>query len=209
VGRAPLIPLRFDQDVVYARKIAEDEFTPAHLRQIMQLRQDGDNLVFPDHRWRSRLLGEGEEKAVYLVCDENSRVFAVELIDERYYLNGRLADGTYFASVRADASRRGGTFRRQFSGLVKVREYVHGYEWSRFRWRPDRPRPLDLILTTYLRVRFAGRYDSYRARYGDVHERNILFEVRPLRERGALVVVRDAVGRWCLAKVGLRPVDVR
>jgi hypothetical protein len=90
-----------------------------------------------------------------------------------------------------------------------VREYVHGYEWSRFQWRPDRPTLVDHLLTAYLRTWFTGRYQEYRARFGDVHERNVLFEVRPLDQRGVPVLTRDATGRPRLVRVGVRPVDVR
>lgn len=65
------------------------------------------------------------------------------------------------------------------------------------------------MLTAYLRTWLIGRYQEYRARYGDVHERNVLFELRPLVGRGVPVVVRDAAGRHRQVRVALRPVDVR
>ncbi|GAA1803406.1 hypothetical protein GCM10009682_26570 [Luedemannella flava] len=199
----------FGDAVVRAEKITRDQFSPEHRNQVMRLGADGDALLFPDPRWRSVFLGAGEEKAAHLVRDHDARVFVVELIDERSYLNGRLADGVYFATLRHAGAERGAVPGRRFTGLIKAREYVHGYEWSRFQWRPDRRRFVDHLLTAYLRTWFTGRYQEYRVRFGDVHERNVLFEVRPLAARGVLVPARDASGAWRLVKVGVRPVDVR
>ena len=140
-------------------------------------------------------------------------VTALELIDERGYLGGRLVDGTYFAELRVPGVRTGtadpGSFALRFSGLVKVREFVHGYEWSRFRFDPRRPSPVDRLITAWLRLFLTPAMDRYRARYGDVHERNVLFEIRHHREPGVLVLARDATGKLRLLHVGLRPVDLR
>jgi len=66
-------------------------------------------------------------------------------------------------------------------------------------------------LTQWLRPFLSGRFDHYRRHYRDVHERNVLFEVRPWRGRGrgVPVPVRDPAGRLRLVRVGLQPVDVR
>ena len=97
----------------------------------------------------------------------------------------------------------------RFTGLLKVRGFVDGYEWARFQWRRDRRGWPDAPLTGYLRLRLGGRYEHYRRHYGDVHERNVLFEVRHRRERGIRVLARDRSGRIRLVRVGLQPVDVR
>jgi hypothetical protein len=146
---------------------------------------------------------------LYLVCDHERRAFAVELLDERTYLNGRLADGDYFATARLANAVAAPAPGLRFTGLIKIREYVHGYEWSRFQWRPDRHRLIDRVLTAYVRAVLVGRFAAYQSRYGDVHERNVLFEVRPWRARGVPLLARDEAGRYRLVRVGLRPVDVR
>jgi hypothetical protein len=74
---------------------------------------------------------------------------------------------------------------------------------------PDRRGPLDVVLTQWLRLFLTARFEHYRRHHGDVHERNVLFEVRPWRERGVPVPVRDPAGRLRLVRVGLQPVDVR
>jgi hypothetical protein len=56
---------------------------------------------------------------------------------------------------------------------------VHGYEWARFRFDARRRSVLDGVLTAWLRLWLGPGVDRYRARYGDVHERNVLFELRP------------------------------
>ncbi len=83
-----------------------------------------------------------------------------------------------------------------------------GSAW-RFGWRPDRAGRLDALLTGYLRLFLGGRYDRYRRQYSDVHERNVLFEVRPARARGVPVLARDLAGRVRLVRVGLQPIDLR
>jgi hypothetical protein len=103
----------------------------------------------------------------------------------------------------------GATIGLRFTGLVKARQWAYGHEWARFRWRPDRPSPLDGPLTAYLRLMLGGRYAAYQRRYRDVHERNVLFEVRPAAARGVPVLVRDGSGRVRVARVGLAPIDLR
>jgi hypothetical protein len=207
-------PLSFDGQIIGVTKITEQEFTPAHNDLISSLVYTPQRLTFPDPRWRSLYLGAGEEKAVYCVCDENLRVFALELIDERHYLNGRFVGGQYFANrrvatlanVRANPDSE---FGLAFTGLVKVREFVYGYEWSRFQYDPRRFTALDGILTAYLKSFLAAQFNTYRARYEDVHDRNILFEIRPRHQSGVPVLIRDHAGHLKLVKVGLQPIDVR
>jgi hypothetical protein len=81
--------------------------------------------------------------------------------------------------------------------------------WARFQWRRDRRSWLDRPLTAVLRIVLGGRYEAYQRRYRDVHERNVLFEVRPLRGSGVPGLARDAAGRVRLVRVGLQPVDLR
>ena len=113
------------------------------------------------------------------------------MIDERTYLNGRFVTGTYFLERRV-AGLTGVDFDRRaliglrFTGLVKVREFVDGYEWARFQWRPDRRSWLDRPLTAFLQLVLGARYDAYQRRYRDVHERNVLFEVRTLSRQAFL-----------------------
>jgi hypothetical protein len=54
-----------------------------------------------------------------------------------------------------------------------------------------------------------SRYNEYHSHYKDVHERNVLFELRTLKEKGIPVLVRNWRGRLRLMKVGLQPIDVR
>ncbi|GAA1653935.1 hypothetical protein [Catellatospora bangladeshensis] len=175
---------------------------------------DGRLLRFPDPEWRCVYLGAGEEKACFGVRDGAGRMFVLEVLDERTYLNGRFVGGTYFGDHRVPGlagvpKSPGAAIGLRFTGLVKARQWVYGHEWARFRWRPDRPSPLDAPLTAYLRLVLGGRYARYHRHYRDVHERNVLFEVRPARARGVPVVTRDLHGRIGLRRVGLQPIDLR
>ncbi|MEU8073857.1 hypothetical protein AB0B31_00300 [Catellatospora citrea] len=188
--------------------------TASHAEQIRQAVYDGRLLRFPDPAWRCAYLGAGEEKACFGVRDADGRMFVLEVIDERTYLNGRFVGGAYFGDHRVPGlsgvpkSARA-TVGLRFTGLVKARQWVHGHEWARFPWRPDRASRLDALLTGYLRLFLGGRYDRYRRQYSDVHERNVLFEVRPARARGVPVLARDLAGRVRLVRVGLQPIDLR
>jgi hypothetical protein len=206
--------VRFGDELVEAEKAALEDFGPWHAEQLAHATYADRRIAFPDPRWRAELLGRGEEKAAFCVCDHAGRLFVLEVIDERSYLNGRFVTGTYFGTHRVpglagrpfDAT---GPFGLRFTGLVKVREYVYGYEWSRFQWRPDRRGWIDGALTGWLHLWLGGRYGRYRLRYTDVHERNVLFEVRPWRARGVIVVARDWDGRVRPVRVRLAPIDLR
>ena len=204
----------FGGERIEASKAVLADFTEHHARQFDAMTYADRSLRFTDPDWRCEYLGKGEEKAAFLVCDHRRRLFVVEVIDERTYLNGRFVGGAYFMQRRAPGLTgvdfdAGSLIGLRFTGLVKVREFVDGYEWARFQWRPDRRGPLDVVLTEWLRLFLSGRFDHYRRHYRDVHERNVLFEVRPWRGRGVPVPVRDPAGRLRLVRVGLQPVDVR
>jgi len=200
--------------VVDASPATAADFTPWHHEQLDAVRYAQGRLVFPDDRWLCSYLGKGEEKAAYLVCDHRRRVFVLEAIDENGYLNGRFVGGQYFLTRRV-SGLSGVPFDERaviglrFTGLIKVREFAHGYEWARFQWRPDRQGWADHLLTAFLRMFLGGRFTGYTRRFRDVHERNVVFEVRDWRRRGVPVIARDASGRIRLARVRLRPIDVR
>lgn len=185
-----------------------------HAATIRAAGYDGRVLRFPDPAWRCVYLGAGEEKACFGVREGAGRMFVLEVLDERTYLNGRFVGGAYFGDFRVPGlagvpKSPGATIGLRFTGLVKARQWVYGHEWARFRWRPDRPSPLDAPLTAYLRLVLGGRYARYRRHYRDVHERNVLFEVRPARSGGVPVLARDLAGRIRLVRVGLQPIDLR
>jgi hypothetical protein len=54
-----------------------------------------------------------------------------------------------------------------------------------------------------------ARYATYQRHYRDVHERNVLFEVRPHNQRGVPALARDAAGRIHLVRIALQPIDLR
>jgi hypothetical protein len=198
-------------DVVKARP---EDFTDVHEEVLRTARYADGTLILEDPRWHASLLGRGEEKATFCICDHNRRVFVLEIIDERSYLNGRFVTGAYFGARRLHglagvALNPDSPYGLRFTGLVKLREYAHGYEWGRFQWRPDRRSPLDRLLTVVLHLLLGGRYERYRENYTDVHERNVVLEIRPWRERGVPMLVRDWNGRIQPVKVGLQPIDLR
>jgi hypothetical protein len=209
-----MFPFPFEDQIKSVSKIRADEFTPLHHEILAQMHYHDFMLWFPDDRWRCRYLGAGEEKAVFCVCDHENRVFAIEVIDERHYLNGRFVGGDYFfkktlhtlANVRANPDSE---FGLMFSGLVKSREFVYGYEWDRFQFDPRRTQPLDALLTAYLQALLMSRFNEYSTRYKDVHGRNVMFEIREWSQPGIPVICKDWLGRLKIAKVGLQPIDVR
>ncbi|GAA1418220.1 hypothetical protein ACFQZ4_13285 [Catellatospora coxensis] len=69
--------------------------TASHAAQIRQAVYDGRLLRFPDPSWRCAYLSAGEEKACFGIRDADGRMFVLEVIDERTYLNGRFVGGAY------------------------------------------------------------------------------------------------------------------
>jgi hypothetical protein len=206
--------ITLDGAPVEVSKAAAADFTTEHDEQLAAMTYADRSLHFPDPRWRCLYLGKGEEKAAFCVADHHRRVFVVEAIDERTYLNGRFVTGTYFLNRRVpgltgvDFDGRA-LIGLRFTGLVKVREFVDGYEWARFQWRPDRRSWLDRPFTAVLQSVFAARYATYQRHYRDVHERNVMFELRPFGGRGVPGLARDATGRIRLVRIGLQPIDLR
>jgi hypothetical protein len=195
-------------------KIQHQDFTPAHHDCLSQMQYVNSQLEFPDCGWQSIYLGAGEEKAVFCVCDTAEKVFALELINEPHYLNGRFVGGTYFFNKRISSlnnikANPESEFGLTFTGLVKVREFVYGYEWSRFQFDPRQKMGIDSLLTAFLQSLLMAKYNWYGSYYKDVHSRNILFEIRRFNQRGMPMLVRDWSGKLNFVKVGLQPVDVR
>ncbi|HEX2906977.1 MAG TPA: hypothetical protein VHO69_08965, partial [Phototrophicaceae bacterium] len=108
-------------------------------------------------------MGAGEEKAVYGLCDPDNHIFALEIINERTYLNGRLIGGDYFFErhIEGLAQVKPNPDEIQpftFTGLVKVREYIYGYTWDGFQFDARRKSWLDRVLTAFLQGYFAGQF---------------------------------------------------
>lgn len=129
-----MIPMMFGNMLKTVTKIRRHEFKSVHCDAVRRVRYESGNLVLPHRGWLAKFLGAGEEKAVYCICDDSDRVFALELIDEPHYLNGRLVGGEYFCQTRASIHNvkadPTSMFGLTFTGLVKAREYIHGYEWA-------------------------------------------------------------------------------
>lgn len=205
--------LKFGNDIRTVEKIQPDQFSSDHKEIVRGVTHNNGQLRFADDRWVSEFLGAGEEKAVFCVCDHNDRVFALELIDERTYLNGRFVGGKYFCDTTAPALRKAqpngkSLIRLMFTGKVKAREYVDGYEWARFQYDREKKTWVDGWLTSWLRLFLGAQFEHYRARYKDVHERNVMFEIRE-EGKGVPVIAKDWIGKVRMLKVGLQPIDVR
>ena len=207
-------PLKFGNEIRIVSKIKAVDFTPHHHEIIAAIKYESHNLVIPDKAWSSIFLGAGEEKAVFCICDSKQHIFALEALDERTYLGGRFVGGEYFFDVFLSGLRNVIAENKAMAGLtftgkVRIREFVHGYEWERFQFCPGQTKRLDWLLTAYLRAGLASNFNGYRSQYKDVHERNVLFEIRAMSERGLPAIVRDWLGKLKLVRVGLQPIDVR
>ena len=207
-------PLKFNNEIKLVTKIEANEFTQIHKNIISGIRYDGNKLIIPNQEWRCNLLGYGEEKAVFCICDHNNKVFALEVLDERTYLNGRFVGGEYFFDMSLPYLRNikfhpASLVGLVFTGKTRIREYVHGYVWERFQFNPAKRDILDLIITSYLRSRLLLEFEKYRSRYKDVHDRNIMFEIRDSKRNGVFIIARDWSKRLKLFKIGLQAIDVR
>ena len=162
-----LFPLQFSDQILAVNKIQESDFTATHHELLSEIKYHQQALHSHDSRWSALYLGAGEEKAVFCVCDHERRVFAVELIDERHYLNGRFVGGQYFfnkrikslTNVRANPDSE---FGLTFTGLIKVREFAYGYEWARFQFDPRKKTWLDSVLTGFLQSALIAQFTAIR-----------------------------------------------
>jgi hypothetical protein len=121
--------LNVESEIIEVRKIQKEEFSDIHKSIISQIEFIDGKLILPDEQWKSIYLGSGEEKAVFGIIDNLSRMFALELIDEKHYLNGRFVGGEYYYQTRVNGIsnkkfKPESLLKLNFSGLVKVREYV-------------------------------------------------------------------------------------
>jgi hypothetical protein len=209
-----MFPLKFGNDIRLVSKISADQFTPVHRETVSQARYEDGKLVFPDPQWMSSFLGAGEEKAVFCVCDEANRVFALEAINQKTYLDGRFVGGLYFYETIATGLGNVKFNPRAligltFTGLVKAREFVYGYEWARFQFSPQKRSWLDTFMTSWLQFIYGSQFNEYRAHYKDVHDRNVMFEIREAAAEGFPVLAKDWSGRLRMMKIGVQPIDVR
>ncbi|MCX7749009.1 MAG: hypothetical protein N2645_19290 [Clostridia bacterium] len=209
-----MIILNFQNQIKPVVKIKAHDFTDYHHQVISNMKFSKGSLVIPDPNWTSIYLGAGEEKAVFCICDHENKVFALEAIDEKHYLNGRFVGGQYFFDKRIEGFRNvklkpGAVIGLTFTGLIRVREFVHGYEWGRFQYDPQRKRWIDSILTSWLHSFLASKFEEYKKRYKDVHERNVMLEIRELNQPGIPAIAKDWNGKLRFIKVWLQPIDVR
>ena len=195
-------------------KIMKHEVTPQHIEMIKNITFSDGKLHFPENSslWMSGFLGHGEEKAVYVVRDRQSRIFALEIIDEKHYLNGRLVDGEYFATIY-NANLRGIRFNPEsvigleFTGLVKMREFIYGYEWSGYGLHKNAF--LNSLIVQYLRTFLRSDFERYYENYKDVHERNVMFELCHRKTKGVPLTITAITGRKHKFSVRLRGIDLR
>jgi len=196
------------------QKIMKHEVSPTHLEIIRNIELKNQQLIFPENAvmWMSGLLGSGEEKAVYVVRDRQSKIFALELINEKHYLNGRLIDGEYFGAVQAKGIRGvrlnpESVIGLEFTGLVKIREFIYGYEWGGFNAYKNKF--INSIVAKRLKTKLKEDFDRYYNNYKDVHDRNVMFELCPPSQKGVKVFMKDISGVRRRFSIRLRGIDLR
>lgn len=209
-----LFPMKFGDELCMVSKLKKSDYSDRHIECIRNMRYENKRLIFDNANWKSILLGAGEEKAVYAVCDENKKVFALELIDERYYLNGRLIEGEYFGNITCKGVK-GQRFNPDsliglcFTGLVRPREFVYGFEWGMFRRNHNSSSVFDGIITEYLHMLFHSEFEYFSEHFKDVHDRNVMFEILP---RGMGKVNISFIGADNVLRrisVNIRGIDLR
>lgn len=208
-------PMLFSSQVYMVSPILACEFTSYHRYCIENISYQNKQLFFPDNRWKSCLLGAGEEKAVFAVCDQDCNIFALELIDEKHYLNGRLIEGTYFLSTSV-SQIRGIKFNPEaiigleFTGLVKARDFIRGYEWGRFQFSEKILHHIcDILLTFYLQTSLYSDYNKFKTYYKDVHERNVMFELTNKKHKGIPMRIKNQNNQFEQVHIRLRGIDLR
>ena len=226
-GACTTFQWRDGTELIAARKIAAVEFLPSHAATLKtgRLTAQGKRLVFDDPAWRGIWLGAGEEKAVFLIVDDQKRAFALELLDRHGYREGKLTEGHYYADIclphLQGASATGDAttaslFGLRFSGNARAREFIYGYTLA------------DLHAPQYRSTGFWSRTSASVARsrvwlkrrsiahhYADAHDANVMIELMPVMNPegkthyGLPLLWRDLSGhlQWYIFR--LTPIDVR
>ncbi len=211
-----------------ATKLVPHEFDEAHRLAIANLHMSSRReLIFDTPGWQSFWIGAGEEKAVFLVIDPQSRAFALELLAKGTYLEGHLAEGHYFADLHVSGLSNfrwnsQSYFDHVFSGRIKVREFVYGDTLAGpgLRVPPlvpvSWPRKLvNWLVRNWISWVISPRYWHFRRLYRDAHEANVMIEVLPLNnpERKSHYLFPlpwlEEDGRLHLRYYRLTPIDVR
>jgi hypothetical protein len=68
---------------------------------------------------------------------------------------------------------------------------------------------VDIFLTSWFQLIFGSQINEYRAHYKDVHDRNVMFEIREPDANGVPALIKDWSGNLRIAKIGIQPIDVR
>lgn len=184
-------------------------------------------LAFGVPGWKSRWIGAGEEKVVYLVVDPQNRAFALEILSKSTYLEGHLTEGYYLGEVfvpglcNARWDERS-LFGHIFSGRIKAREYIAGETLAGPGLHSDHWQKANLFSRFigkfghwWANFVVAPRYTEIRRFYRDTHEANVMIEVMPLANPEGKthyllpVPWLEEDGKIYLRYYRLTPIDVR
>lgn len=212
------------------RKLTVAEWSEHH-SQVLQEAQltNAKHLQFPETGWSSLWLGAGEEKAVFLVIDPQDRAFALEVIDERRFMGGKLVEGTYFAEFTIPGIAEfevspGRPFSQIYTGKVKAREFIVGDVWADWGrcWFERLPAWkaflmfLPLSIFSGIGILLAGPKRNYlQKQWDDAHDANLAIEMLPLsnperKDHYPLPLLYVDYGGKChLCWIRLTPIDVR
>jgi hypothetical protein len=226
--RAAYIHYILNGEQFRAKKLDPVDFSAAHIQTLgsARLSDSRQQLSFDNPAWKSIYLGAGEEKAVFLIIDEEERAFALELLVKGGYLNGRLTEGYYLADlhlshisgVRRDPKA---ILSLTYSGEAKVREFIYGATLVEVALGTRRAeanplfRFISAVAMNWASYVINPRYHQVRRTFKDAHEANVAIELIPLhnpeRKSHSLlpipVVAYDKKLHWYFYR--LTPIDVR
>ncbi len=175
-----------------ATKLDPVDFTTQHLTTLASGHFDANNrLAFDNPAWGSAWLGAGEEKAVFLIVDGENRAFALELLVQGGYQDGRLVDGYYLANFQISqiAGRKRDprcAFSLKFSGEAKAREFIFGETLAGPPLKHMSPSGnfgnsiINKLAWRWAKSIVYPYFCENQRRYRDAHEANVAIEFIPL-----------------------------
>ncbi len=190
--RLTYIIYNFYGETKRARKLDPVDFSAEHLATLRTgFFDDQNRLAFVDPGWKCVWVGAGEEKAVFLVVDNENRAFALELLVKDGYQNGRLIDGYYLADLQLSqvAGRKRDprcALSLVYSGQAKAREFIFGETIAGPPLNNMRPtgnrsrRVINALSWNWAKSIIFPGYSKIQQKYRDAHEANVAIELIPL-----------------------------
>ncbi|MFW6029747.1 MAG: hypothetical protein ACOCRO_05780 [Halanaerobiales bacterium] len=64
-------------------------------------------------------------------------------------------------------------------------------------------------MTFWAKSFLSSKFKQFIQKYKDVHERNVIFKIRPIKQKGVIIIAKNYKGKVKMYRVGLQPIEER